>query len=170
MRLSILLFATVILIASSCSNSSESSDETSTEASPQPKTFEEKLSYSLGIIASSSVMGKLEESKLMHLILPEKIAKGINDFVAGKEIEIDPAKAKENLSKFFRKLQEEGVPGEMQQKDREILSYSIGVDAIREIYGQITDTGIDTIIDLKIVLNGMNDYILQKKIHINVDD
>jgi len=169
MRLLTLLLALTLIISTGCNSTSENKEKTA-EISPVPKTYEDKLSYSLGILASSSVIEKLEQSKLTHLIVPEKMVKGINDFVAGKEIEIEPKQAKENLNRFFRKLQEDGQIGEMQQKDKEVLSYSIGVDAIREIYGQITESGIDSIIDVNIVLIAMNDFILNRKVHINAND
>lgn len=169
MRLLILLLSLTLIVSTGCNNSSEN-EETAGETSPEPKTYEEKLSYALGILASSSVIQKLEDNKLTHLIIPEKMAKGINDFVAGKEIEIEPEKAKENLNRFFRSLQETGKIPEMQAKDKEVLSYSIGVDAIREIYGQITESGIDSIIDVNIVLTAMNDFILNRKVHINAND
>ena len=126
------------------------------------------MSYSFGIWAAGSINDRLKQNKLTHLIVPEKIAKGINDFLAGKET--DTIQAKENLNRFFRKLQEEGSIGEMQQKDMEVLSYSIGVDAIREIFGQITESKIDTIIDVKVVVTAMNDFILNRKVHINAED
>lgn len=169
MRLLIVFLCLTLLVSTGCNNSSENEEKTE-ESSPVPKTDNEKLSYSLGILASSSVIEKLEQSKLTHLIVPEKMAKGIQDFVAGKEIEIEPKQAKENLNRFFRKLQEEGKIDDMQQKDKEVLSYSIGVDAIREIYGQLSGAGIDSIIDINIVVTAMRDYILGKKIHINAID
>lgn len=169
MRLIIILLSLTLFVSTGCNNSSEN-EENSAVTSPEPKSYQDKLSYSLGIVAASSVIGKLEQNKLTHLIVPEKMAKGINDFLAGKEIEIEPKQAKENLNRFFRKLQEEGSIGEMQQKDKEVLSYSIGVDAIREIYGQITESKIDTVIDVKIVVTAMNDFILNRKVHINAND
>jgi FKBP-type peptidyl-prolyl cis-trans isomerase len=159
-----------LLFLGSCSSDSSKTDENTAKESAPPKTQNEKLSYSLGIIASSSVMTKLEQSKILQFIIPEKMVQGITDFMDGKEMEVDPDKAKENLAKFFRALQENGPVKEMQEKDREILSYSIGVDAIREITGQITETGMDSVIRFDITVNAMSDYILGNKLHINVED
>lgn len=169
MRLLLILLSLTLFVPTGCNNSAENEDK-SAETSVEPKSYEDKLSYSLGIVAASSVIGKLEQNKLTHLIVPEKMTKGINDFIAGKEIEIEPKQAKENLNRFFRKLQENGGIGEMQQKDMEVLSYSIGVDAIREIFGQITESKIDTIIDVKVVVSAMNDFILNRKVHINANN
>lgn len=167
MRIILILSLVGTIFFSSC-NSSKTEESTKVERH-EPKSPEEKVSYSIGILASSSIIMRLEKSGIMNLIMPDKMAKGINDFVAGKEIEIDPKTAKENLSLFFRNLQETGKAPEMGEKDKAALSYSIGVDAIREVYGQITETKADTVIDIRFVVEAMNHFILGEELFIQPD-
>ena len=63
MRLIIILLSFTLIVSTGCNNSSENEDK-SAETSVEPKSYEDKLSYSLGIVAASSVVGKLEQNKL----------------------------------------------------------------------------------------------------------
>lgn len=168
MRIFLVSLFAVTIVFSSCNSSSEGEESTKVERH-EPKTPEDKVSYSIGVLASNSIMMRLESSGIIDKIKPERIVKGINDFAAGKEIEIEPKQAKENLMQFFRKLQETGQAPEMTEKDVDILSYSIGVDAIREVFGQITETKADTIIDIRYVVQAMNHFILGEELFIAPD-